>query len=328
MKRFHAQSIKIAVLCVLIANFHIVASATTVVSTIPLWGAGPVRIALSPTRNHAYVSNRDSDLINVIDTTTHTVIAGTFVQPSPGGPHGLAVTPDGSQVWVANRVGGTINIIDVDTFQVVGVSNVGGHPDVIVFSQDGTRAYIPNTAFGLGVYSVPLGGVAFGFIPAPSVQTTFLLSDDGRVGYLGVVDPDGSNLRTRVIDLTSFEAKPPLAELPGTWLTLFNQNAATGWGLNPNTNTVSLVHVPRLEIRTNIPVSSSPQKVALSVNGKRLYVVSDVSNEVRVYSASNGQLIETVTVSGRPTDIVLLPDGVTAYVTQSDTGSIAVLSLE
>jgi DNA-binding beta-propeller fold protein YncE len=111
-------------------------------------------------------------------------------------------------------------------------------------------------------------------------------------------------------------------------LTLLNQNASNGWGLNPNTNTISLVHVPRLEIKTNIPVSASPQKVALSVNGKRLYVVSDVSNEVRVYSASNGQLIETVTVSGRPTDIALLPDGVTAYVTQSDTSSIAVLSLE
>ena len=327
MKRIHAQCLRIAILCVLITNLHVVASATTIVTTIPMWGPGPVRIAVSPTRNQAYVSNRDGNIINAIDTTTHTVIAGCFVQPSPGGPHGIAVTPDGSEVWVANRTGGNINIIDVDTFQVVAGSNVGGQPDTIVFSKDGLKAYIPNTANGLGIYSVPLRGVPFGFVPAPFVQTTFLLSDDETVGYLGVVDPDGSNLRTRVIDLTTFEAKPPIAELPGTWLTLFNQNASTGWGLNPNTNTISLVHVGRLEIRTNIPVPASPQKVALSVNGKRLYVVSDVSNEVRVYAASNGALLETVSVPGRPTDIVLLPDGVTAYVTQSELGTIAVLSL-
>lgn len=325
---YRTQCIRIALLCALIAGFHAVGSATTVVSTIPMWGAGPVRIAVSPNRSRAYVSNRDSDLINVIDTTTHTVIGGVFVQPSPGAPHGLAVTLDESQVWVANRASGTINVIDANSLQVIGLINVGGQPDTVVFSHDGTRAFIPNTTFGLGVYHVGLF-VPFGFIAVPFVQTSIVVSDDDRIGYLGVMDPDGSNVHTRVVDLTIFSLSPlpPLAELPHTWLTLFNQNASTGWGLNPNTNTISLVHVGRLEIRTNITVSPSPQKVALSPNGKRLYVACDLSNEVRVFAASNGQLLETVPVSGRPTDIVVLPDGKTAYVAQADNGSIAVLAL-
>ena len=50
---YRTQCIRIALLGALIAGFHVVGSATTVVSTIPMWGAGPVRIAVSPNRNRA-----------------------------------------------------------------------------------------------------------------------------------------------------------------------------------------------------------------------------------------------------------------------------------
>jgi YVTN family beta-propeller protein len=331
MKRMiscRARCIRIAVLSALIAGFHVVGSATTIVATIPV-SDGPVRIALSPTMNRAYVSNRDSDTISVIDTTTHTVIGGVFVQPAQSEPHGIAVKPDGSEIWVANRASGTVNIINANSLQVVGLINVGGQPDLIVFSHDGTRAYITNTTFGLGVYST-VTDTPFGFIPVSSVHKSLVVSDDDRVGYLGVSEPDGSNVRTLVLDLTNvagLSTVSVLGEIHDTWLTLFNQNASTGWGFNSTNDTISLVHVGRLEIRSNIAVSPTPQALALSVNGKRLYVACDLSNEVRVFAASNGNHLETLSVSGRPTDIVVLPDGMTAYVAQSDTNTIAVLSL-
>ena len=331
MKRLiscRAQCIRIAVLSALIACFHVVGSATTVVSTIPVT-AGPVRIAMSPTRNRAYVSCRDSDTVWAIDTTTHTVVGGVFVQPSQSAPHGITVSPDGSQIWVANRASGTVNIIDADTLQLRVLMNVGGQPDQIVFSHDGGRAFIPNTTFGLGVYST-VTDTPFGFIPVTGVHKSLVVSDDDRVGYLGVVEPDGSNARTLLLDLTNVAGLSTisvLGQIQDTWLTLFNQNASTGWGRNSINNTISLVHLGRLEIRTNIAVLPNLETVKLSPNGKRLYVVSDLSNEIRIFAASNGQLLETVSVGGRPTDIVFLPDGVTAYVTQSDTSSIAVLSL-
>ena len=55
--------------------------------------------------------------------------------------------------------------------------------------------------------------------------------------------------------------------------------------------------------------------------------VSTISNQVRVFAASNGYHLDTLSVSGRPTDIVVLPVGMTAYVAQSDTNTVAVLSL-
>ena len=295
MKRISCRSrwSRIVALGVLIVSLYVVGSATTVVSTIPV-GAGPTAIALSPMRNRAYVCNRDSDTVSVIDTTTHTAFTFVPLQPLPAGPHAIAVTPDESEIWVANRSGGTINIINADNLQVMGVINVGGQPDKIVFSHDGTRAYITNTTFGLGVYHTGLR-VPFGFIPVSSVHKSFVLSADDRVGYLGVIEPDGSNARTLALDVTNVSGLSTvtiLGEIHDTWLTLFNQNSSTGWGFNSTTNTISLVHVGRLEIRSNIAVSSTPHALALSVQGKRLYVACDLSNEVRVFAASNGNHLE------------------------------------
>jgi len=211
----------------------------------------------------------------------------------------------------------------------MGIINVGGQPDAIVFSHDGTRAYVTNTIFGIGVYSTDTGA-AFGSIPIAPVHRSFLLSDDDRVGYLGVNAPDGSNVRTLVLDVTTIagaEPVPLLGVIQETCLTLFNQNSSTGWGFNSTNNTISLIHIGRLEVRSNFAVSPIPQALTLSVQGKRLYVACDLSNEVRVFAASNGQHMETLSVSGRPTDIVVLPDGMTAYVAQLDTNSVAVLSL-
>ena len=323
-----SRFIRIVVLGALIVSFHVVGSATTIVSTIPV-GTAPTAIAVSPNRHRAYVANRDSDTVSVIDTTTHTVITFVPLQPLPAGPHAIAVTADESEIWVVNRTGGTVNIINADNLQVMGIINVGGQPDAIVFSHDGTRAYVTNTTFGIGVYSTG-NKAAFGSIPISPVHKSFLLSDDDRVGYVGVNDPDGSNVRTLVLDVTTIagaEPVPILGEIHDTCLTLFNQNSSTGWGFNATTNTISLIHIGRLEIRSNIAVSPTPQALALSVQGKRLYVACDLSNEVRVFATSNGQHVETLSVSGRPTDVVMLPDGMTAYVAQLDTNSIAVLSL-
>jgi YVTN family beta-propeller protein len=223
-----SRFIRIVVLGALIVSFQVVGSATTIVSTIPL-GAAPTAIAVSPNRHRAYVANRDSDTVSVIDTTTHTVITFVPLQPLPAGPHAIAVTADESEIWVVNRTGGTVNIINADNLQVMGIINVGGQPDAIVFSHDGTRAYVTNTTFGIGVYSTETGA-AFGSIPISPVHKSFLLSDDDRVGYVGVNQPDGSNVRTLVLDVTTVagaEPVPILGEIHDTCLTLFNQNSST-----------------------------------------------------------------------------------------------------
>jgi len=298
-----------------------IALAATVVSTIPV-GAGPVHIALSPTTSRAYVTNRDSDSVSVIDTNAHAVITTVSVQSAPVG---IAVRPDDSEVWVVNRLSGTLTIINAVSLTMVATINVGGLPDAIVFSHDGSRAYVTNdTSFAVAIVDV-ISRSIIGSIPTPGfVGESLLITPDDRIGYLAEDQPDGPILRTEVLDLSSGSV---IGEIEDTWLTAFSHRGPTAWGFQPVTNTVSLVHLNRPEVRTTVSVSPRPISLVLSTDGKRLYVASDLSNEITILNAISGKLLETLSVGGRPTDIVVLPSGTLAYVAQLDAGSVAILSL-
>ena len=77
----------------------------------------------------AYVANRDSDTVSVIDTTTNIVVATVGVGR---GPFFVAITPDGSRAYVTNRnfivTPGTVSVIDTATNIVVATIQVENTP--------------------------------------------------------------------------------------------------------------------------------------------------------------------------------------------------------
>ena len=91
-----------------------------VVGAIPA-GNGPWTIAISPTGDRAYVSNRFSDDVTVIDLVTHTVIATV---PVGDEPRGIDTTIDGSLVFV-NNIGSndTMSVIDAVTLTEIDTDN-------------------------------------------------------------------------------------------------------------------------------------------------------------------------------------------------------------
>jgi YVTN family beta-propeller protein len=67
---------------------------------------------------NAYITNRVSNSVSVIDTRTNAVTA--TIPISGGGPFGphpgsVAVSPDGSKVYIANLELGTVSVIDTAT---------------------------------------------------------------------------------------------------------------------------------------------------------------------------------------------------------------------
>ncbi|MGA7318974.1 MAG: beta-propeller fold lactonase family protein, partial [Candidatus Sulfotelmatobacter sp.] len=68
----------------------------------------------------------------------------------------------------------------------------------------------------------------------------------------------------------------------------------------------------------------SPIEMALSPNGRLLYVVCQASDELRVVELASGKIVSTVSVGHVPRGIVLSPDGRHIYVTNawSDTVSL------
>lgn len=102
-------------------------------------GCNPVRVALSPAGDKAYVTARDSDTLYAFDTAKvrasakDSVLAKVAVGTSPVG---IAVAKDGSKIYVANsdRFGAgknepqSISVVAADSFTVTGSIAVGAFP--------------------------------------------------------------------------------------------------------------------------------------------------------------------------------------------------------
>src|SRR5882757_4222488 len=97
-------------------------SSDQIITKIPV-GAWPVRIAMSPDRLKAYVSNRTDNTVSVIDT-----VALTTSTPIPVGasPQESAVTPDGLRLFLVHNAADFVTVIDTTTNSVITTIPIGG----------------------------------------------------------------------------------------------------------------------------------------------------------------------------------------------------------
>lgn len=77
----------------------------------------------------------------VIDTGTNTV-TGLFDWGGFGAPYGLAVSPDGTYPWVAEYDNAGVKVLLTADGSVVDTIGVGSSPTDVVFSPDGSTAYV------------------------------------------------------------------------------------------------------------------------------------------------------------------------------------------
>jgi YVTN family beta-propeller protein len=94
----------------------------------------------------AFVANRTSNTVSVIDTSTQSVV-GTVVLPAGSGPQGIAVNPAGTRVYTTNSFSSpnvTVSVIDTATNSVITTIPLSGtaigFPAV---NPAGTRLYVP-----------------------------------------------------------------------------------------------------------------------------------------------------------------------------------------
>jgi YVTN family beta-propeller protein len=124
----------------------------TMTTAIPLGlAATPTGIAFTPDGSKAFVSNRSSNSVSVIATSSQSVSATISGSGIFSAPTGIAVSPDGAVVFVANTAGNSVQTIDASNNQigpsvaigVAGISNAA--PTGIAISPDGTHAYVTDT---------------------------------------------------------------------------------------------------------------------------------------------------------------------------------------
>ena len=69
----------------------------------------------------------------------------------------------------------------------------------------------------------------------------------------------------------------------------------------------------------------NPREMVLSPDGRRLYVMCEASDEVRVVDTSSGKVLQVVAVGHMPRGISLSPDGQQIYVANSWDDTVSVI---
>jgi YVTN family beta-propeller protein len=243
--------------------------------------------------------------VSVIDTRTRAVVASVQVDAFP---YSVAISPDGRRIYVGSIGSGrSVSVIDAPSHRVVKSGLVGYLPNAMVVSRDGTRLYVADgsersvhevDAQSLEVLrSVAVGQNILGMV----------MSADGSLLFA----TNGASIS--VILVSSLEVGGRLTSASGRSLALDPANRNLYAVANGVLRAVRLLdYQSRWSVQ--LPVSHVGS-VALSPDGRRLYVGDEEKGQVAVVDMETRRLLKLFRTAAAPTrGLSLTPDGSALYV--------------
>jgi YVTN family beta-propeller protein len=263
----------------------VIDTATNAVSGPYRVGPAATGVAISPDGSRLYVATElwNSD-IEVVDTASMTVI-GTINLGESSYPIDGAFTPDGKRLYMITGAQGSetadnaVMVIDTDpnstTYNTVIHTIYGGAPGHVVFSQDGSRAYVSdsgdNTITVIDTHTnAVIGTLTVNLSPASGSRdeaisadgTTLYVTDSaGNAVYaVAIADTELATTRTSI----AVNGYPGDVAVSGNYVYVFNgTDAGAVWVIDPTTNSV---------VGDPIPVGINPTGMVASERGDRVYV--------------------------------------------------------
>ena len=241
-------------------------------------------LALLPVRaeaqTKAYVASTTADVVTVVDTSTRAALTTIAVGNMPTG---VAMGADGAHVYVTNSGSNSISVVDTATDSVSATIPLTSRPFKSAVTPDGAWLYVTaadgavhvvDTALNQDVRSIPVGSLEGGDIA---------ISPDGSRAYVAaglvfVIDTSNHSL------LESFAAAKTPRLFIDTFATAvaFSPDGArayiatttydsTGWDFNAGGG-IAVVDTASRSVTAEINLYSQPGSVAVTPDGRRLYV--------------------------------------------------------
>lgn len=170
----------------------------------------------------------------------------------------------------------------------------------------------------------PLGGVA-----ADAAGDALVIAPDGRLLFTTHAGSD----EVLVIDAASRAVVNTVTFPPGS--------APTGATISPDgarlyvaardLRSVGVVDVATAELVDLVPVSPQPERVAVSPDGRSLYVLHTASSTfgmISIIDTASRQQVGTVALNEPVSDLAVTPDGKFLYVTNGNAGTVTVIETE
>ena len=258
-----------------------------------------VGVDFSPEGDRIYVGGGAGNDVRFFVRQTDGSFAANGTIPIAGAaPSGLTVNSSGSRLYVALNMSHQVGVIDTETRAIVARIPVGIYPYTTMLSADGSKLYVSNWG---------------GRVPGPADVTDglFPVVVDPRTGIpvsgtVSVIDTASNT----VVKTITVGLHPSMALSPhGDRLYVTNANSDTVSVIATASDmVVKTIHVGQ-ERRKHGPVlGSSPNAIAVSPNGERLYVANAAENAIAVVDPYTGspEAVEGLIPTGwYPTAIAL-----------------------
>jgi YVTN family beta-propeller protein len=274
----------------------------SVVRTIDALNHSTHDLALTRDGRLLFATNLASGRVSVIDTIAMETVASIFTGVRS---HVVTLTNDNQHAWVANIGEDNISVIDIAGLRIVGTIPVGKGPTGLAFSRDGAFAYVSNqgdrtvnvidTASHRIVKTLEVG-------PNPHF---LVLGPDGRIwgantgaDTIYVIDPQTQT----IVGSLRVGASPQ--QIAFGFKGLAGPHAFVTIG---GANKVAVVNsdVGSLRILEELSVGERPNGIWANPQGTRVFVVHEVSNDLRVIDTGTSQVIATVGVGRKPIRVVV-----------------------
>jgi len=299
-------------------------------TTIPV-GGSPSGLAVTPDGKYVYVSNGED--VAVIDTASSKVVARVAVGGWPSS--GVAVSPSGEYVYALNRgrYVESVSVINVTTNKVVSTIMLGSYPADVVVSPNGQYVYVLTSAIletDELYYGYPVEK-AFGVVSVIDASTNSVLSNT-TVGVYAInslaMSPDGkhlyvpgegllyvvdSSLKTETVSIKITDESDYLKDvgvsLDGKYVYVLGNEA------------VFVVSTKSKAVVATVPGFGIPTGLAVSPDGKYVYVTEALNNVVSAINTSTYCVDFSVDAGRSPQGVAVSPDGGCLYVFNSYVGS-------
>ena len=301
-------------------------STNQVVSQIPV-GSYPIRIATTPNRLKAFVSNARSASISVLDTVAQTNIATIPVYNVPGE---MAVTPDGGRLFVVHQapLRGTtkcpVAVIDTATNLIITTVLLHGHEcKDILFTLDGRFAYIANNSQG-EVDVIDTTSYQIARIPTGAGPRRLCISHAGDRVY--ATNNKGNSVSAIDTATQQLIATIPVGGGPeGIGIT---PNDEEVYATNQRDGTVSVIDTTTLTVIATIPTGAACQRVVITRDGTKAFVENGGSDTVSAIDAATHTVIATLPTGLNPFTMLASSDDMKLYVCNANDTSTTVTVID
>ena len=248
-----------------------------------------------------FATNLASGRVSAINTRALETVASIATGDRA---HVVTLTNDNRQAWVANIGDNTISIVDTTSFRILGTIGVGKGPTGLTFSRDGRFAYVSNQGDKTVEIIDTTSLKVIKAIPVGTNPYFLVLGPDGRIWGTNTGGTDIYVIDPATQDkIASINVGPAPQQIAFGFKGLQGPNAyVTVAGLN---RVVVVSADPKnLRILEQIDVGQRPNGISGNREGTRLFVVHEISNDLKVIDTGSSSVLATVPVGRKPIRVV------------------------